>query len=374
MHAFRKPVSVLSPGELFGGVETQILGLCTQLRELGVKVQPLLFHDHELAARLRDAGLEPRVIRARHRYDPAVARRLAELVDANGSRVLHVHGYRAAVTSALAGSRLRVGVVRTEHGLPEPGTNFRDNVKSRLNHALDDWSTRRLGARVCYVTADIMRRFDRAHAGLTRRVIHNGIIPLTKAGRERPQGLAPDLFHVGIVGRVSQVKGIPFALQALAHGSIPDRLRLDIIGTGPVLNDLRNAAEVLGLGDRVRFHGFQRDVIDWLAHLDVLLMPSLHEGLPYTLLEGMSLGVPVVASRIGGLAEVLRDGVTGLLVDVGDVAGLARALARLAAEPHLASRLAAAAAEEQRRGFTLARMVSDYVEAYAAADAAGHQE
>ena len=130
--AYQKPVSVLSPGELFGGVETQVLGLCAQLQGLGIKTQALLFHDRELAARLRDGGIEPRVIRARHRYDPAAARRLADLVEENGSRVLHVHGYRAAVTAALVGSRLRAAVVKTEHGLPEPGIQARgqDQVTS----------------------------------------------------------------------------------------------------------------------------------------------------------------------------------------------------------------------------------------------------
>ncbi len=361
------PVSVLSPGELFGGVETQILGLCTSLRENGIDILPILFHDRELAARLRGAGLKPVVLHAGYRYDPGAARRLADLVEGHGSRVLHVHGYRATVTAAVAGSRLSVAVVKTEHGLPEPGGSLVGRAKSRLNHALDTWATQRLQAHVCYVTTDIMQRSEHTHMGLDRRVIRNGIPPLAREGRPRPPGLEPGFFHAGVVGRVSKVKGIPFALQALASSAAPGGVRLDIIGSGPQQESLRKEAETLGIGDRVRFHGFQRDVLDWLAHLDVLLMPSVHEGLPYVLLEAMSLGIPIVASRVGGLAEVLRHNETGLLVDVGDVGGLAQALARLAGGQDLARRLGATAAREQRDRYTLTRMVDDYLEVYAAA-------
>jgi glycosyltransferase involved in cell wall biosynthesis len=105
--------------------------------------------------------------------------------------------------------------------------------------------------------------------------------------------------------------------------------------------------------------------------LDALLMPSLHEGLPYTLLGAISLGVPVVASRVGGLAEVLRHEETGLLVDVGDGDGLAQALARLASDPVLARRLGAAAAREQRERYTLERKVEDYLKVYGDVAAAG---
>jgi glycosyltransferase involved in cell wall biosynthesis len=363
------PIAILSPGELFGGVETMVLTLSVQLREAGTAVLPVLFHDRELAARLRAAGLEPVILAARHRYDPGAAGRLAAAIERHGSRVLHLHGYRATVTAAVAGARLGATAVKTEHGLPEPPGRLDDRAKAILNHALDVWATRRLRARVCYVTADIRRRCARDHAGLSQRLIHNGIAPLTREGRPRPADLEPGLLHAGIVGRVSAVKGIPIALRALASGAVPDRVRLDVIGTGPLEARLRRQASALGLDDRVRFHGFRRDRLDWLAHLDMLLMPSLYEGLPYTLLEAMSLGLPVVAARVGGLAEVLRHEETGLLVEPGDHEGLARALARLAGEPGLASRLGEAAAREQRERYTLERMVREYREVYEAAAA-----
>ena len=81
---------------------------------------------------------------------------------------------------------------------------------------------------------------------------------------------------------------------------------MNIIGTGPLTAELKGLAEELGVSDRVRFLGFKKNVYDYMAHCDALIMPSLHEGLPYTVLEAMSLGLPVIASRVGGLAEVLE--------------------------------------------------------------------
>jgi len=365
-----KSVVMIAPGELFGGVERHVLGLCRHLVDAGHEPKLLLFHDRELAEQSRADGIPTLILRERFRFDPAVASQIRRISGDCRADVLHLHGYRATTTALLAGGR-GYPVIKTEHGLPEPiTTSMLTACKSGSYHRLDRWSTRRLQAHVCYVTADIMHRFDRAHAGLPRRVIHNGIAPLDRAGRPRPAGLEPGLFHAGIVGRVSEVKGIVHALRALTSPEVPAHVRLDVIGTGPLLDALRHEAGVLGVADRVRFHGFQRDILDWIAHLDALLMPSLHEGLPYTLLEAMSLGVPAIASRVGGLAEVLRDGETGLLVEVGDAAGLAAALTKLAGDPRIGREMGEAAAREQRARYTLDRMVDDYLAVYAAAAAA----
>jgi glycosyltransferase involved in cell wall biosynthesis len=366
-----RSVCLVAPGELFGGVETQILGLARLLADSGAAAPTVaLFHDRELAARLREQGCDVAILPSAGSYDIAPARTLSQLLEASKCDMVHVHGYRASVTCAVCPAARRRPVIKTVHGLTEPSGTPIVRLKSRFYRDLEVWSTHHLRAHVCYVTADIMRRSDRAHAGLPRRVIHNGIAPLDRAGRPRPAGLDPGLFHAGIVGRVSEVKGIVHALRALTSPVVPAQVRLDVIGTGPLLDALRHEAGVLGVAERVRFHGFQRDILDWIAHLDVLLMPSLHEGLPYTLLEAMSLGVPAIASRVGGLAEVLRDGETGLLVEVGDAAGLAGALAKLAGDPGYGREMGEAAAREQRARYTLDRMVDDYLAVYAAAVAA----
>ncbi len=361
-------IAICAPGEIYGGVERQVTDLCSFLpAATGIAPRVYLFHDREQAARIRETGIEP-VILGGGKYDPRTAARLGKLLDRDQIEVLHVHGYKATIAAALALRTRRVGLVKTEHGKLEATVSQPLKwLKSRLNFRLEQWATRSRVDRVCYVTADIGRFYDSLHAGLERRVVHNGIESLEAIARPCPKELEGDHFHVGIIGRVSPVKGIPFALEAMTRPGIPPELRLVVIGSGPQIAELESMSQELGLGDRVRFVGFQTNVYEWLAHLDLLLMPSHHEGLPYTLLEAMSLGCPVFVSRIGGLAEVLSDGETGGLFDVGDVDAIAAGLARLAGDPLYRDRLAARARTEQQKLYSLQRMGESYLRTYAEA-------
>jgi len=140
----------------------------------------------------------------------------------------------------------------------------------------------------------------------------------------------------------------------------PPSVRLIVLGTGPMADEIAVIAREYGVAERVHVLGFRADIHDYMAHLDALLMPSFHEGLPYTLLEAMSLGLPIIASRVGGLAEVLRHERTGLLVPVGDPDAIAEALAQLVQRPELAADLARRAGEEQRAHYSLRAMAERY--------------
>ena len=359
-------LAICTAGEIFGGVERHILGMCAYAAGRGGPPPLLaLFEDRELAAEARRQGLEPAIVRGRFRYDPRYGRRLAAVLAAGGVNLVHCHGYKATIAAALARRHHPCAIVKTEHGRVGPLAG-RPHIWARahLNRALDARVTRRAVAAVCYVTDDLRGAFDRAHAGLSRHTVHNGIDPLTRDGRPRPPELAEPGFHVAIVGRISAVKGLEHALRAMAAPNVPADLRLSILGTGPLRARLEEQIRDLGLAGRARILGFRRNVYDYLAHSDALLMPSLHEGLPYTILEAMSLGTPIVASGVAGLAEVLRDGETALLVRPGDAAGIAAALRRLRDDAGLRAGLARRAGEDFARRFTLQRMGEDYWRLY----------
>ncbi len=361
-------LALCTVGELFGGVERQVLDLCDYARgRAGEAPLLLLFHDRELASQARARGHAPVILRGRHRYDPAMAARVAERLRGARVDVVHAHGYKAMIACALARRRWPAAIVKTEHGRLEPAAGDPLMwVKMRCNRALDTAATRRAAA-VCYVTDDVRRHFDRAHAGLRRVTIPNGIVPREKEAAPRPAELEHGALHLGIVGRLTPVKGIDVALRALAGLADCATARLTVLGEGPLEEPLRRQAAALGVADRVRFLGFRADVNDFIAHFDALLMPSRHEGLPYVLLEAMACGTPVLASRVGGLAEVLRDGETGALFPAGDAAALGRLIGRLAAEPAWGAALGGAARADQRARFTLERMGAAYWEVYASA-------
>jgi len=359
-------LAICSVGELYGGVERQILDLCAFLDRSGAGT-PLvvLFHDRELARQLRETGIDPVIISGRNRYDFGMLGRLKDLLMENRINVVHAHGYKATIACGLIKDQVGFRLVKTEHGKRE-GTpaNFLPWLKGLANFRLDQFITRRKVDFVAYVTRDIQGFFDRYHMGLARDTVHNGIDPLDSGSRPRPDDLPEGGLNFGIVGRVTQVKGIPFAIEALARPETGGSINLVILGTGGMTEELKDLAQESGVADRVYFLGFKSNIHDYLAHLDALMMPSFHEGLPYTLLEAMSLGKPVIASRVGGLQEVLEDGRTGFLVDVGDVAGLSRAMNSLAGSGEIRSKLGEQGRKEQAEKYTLAIMGQKYLDCY----------
>jgi glycosyltransferase involved in cell wall biosynthesis len=356
---------MLAPGEIFGGAERQILLLLSHLASHGHHAYLLCFHDRELAARARALGIPTLVLAAR----PALSLRNARLIGALLAReripVLHVHGYKAAAHALLARRHAAFGVVRTEHGgMEAQHANPLRNLKPRLFRAVENFATRLLRGHVVYVTRDLARQAARQHAGVASSVIVNGVEPI--GAHAPPPELARGAGHwdAVVVGRLEPVKGIEFAIRALADARVPRRVRLWIVGDGPLRAELESLARSLLPVERVLFAGFRRDALSFIANADALIMPSLHEGLPYTLLEAIGAGVPVVASNVGGLAEVLVNDRSALLVPVGDVAMLAAAIARLATDDGLARALASHATETVGRAHTAQKMGDAYLELY----------
>jgi glycosyltransferase involved in cell wall biosynthesis len=358
------PIAILAAGELFGGAERHVLGLGAFLRQRGLQPRVILFHDRELAASCRANDLPVSVLPVAGSYDPAGPRRLDDLLTAAGAHLVHVHGYRAAVNAALAPTVRPM--VCTVHGQGEPSWRTpRAFLKDDLYRRSEAWACRRRRAVICCVTDDLRRRHAHRYRGLDVRTVHNGIEPLERTALPPPNPpLAPGRLHAVAVGRLTRVKGLGFAIEALSHLPAGHPWQLDLVGDGGLHDELAALASRLGVADRVTFHGFRRDIEALMANCDALVMPSLHEGLPYTLLEAMSLGLPVIASNVGGLAEVLRHEETGLLVPVGDVRALAAALARLADAAELRATLGDAAAREQRRAYALVAMGEGYLAAY----------
>jgi len=147
-----------------------------------------------------------------------------------------------------------------------------------------------------------------------------------------------------------------------AHGGL--RPRLWIAGDGEERDELEQQARSLGLGERVSFLGVRDDVGDLLAAADLCVLPSRQEGLGVAALEAMAAGRPVVASKVGGLAGAVEDGLCGLLVPPEEPAALAAALARVLGDAALSARLSAGGRARVERHYSAARMVDAYEQLY----------
>jgi glycosyltransferase involved in cell wall biosynthesis len=255
--------------------------------------------------------------------------------------------YSVLVATSILGS----AVVALEHlPMAVPSDRFR-----RLKQA----TCRRLEAHVA-VGTNTAREVEVLYGLPTGsiRPIPNGVpIPPSRPERPRRNGI----FHVGALGRLHPQKGLDVLVRAVARMS---GVRLTLVGDGPERGNLEHLAEELGCGERVHVTGWQADVGAEVARFHAVAMPSWYEGLPLALLEAMAAGVPVVATPVGSIPQVVESGVTGLLVPPGDADALADALRRLQVDPLLAARLGDEGARRVRSEYDVTHMVRAYKSLY----------
>jgi glycosyltransferase involved in cell wall biosynthesis len=199
--------------------------------------------------------------------------------------------------------------------------------------------------------------------------VHNGI-PDMVTDLVRSRGSAADEGSAVFltIGRLATVKNQTLLLRAFALVlRARPKARLCVVGDGPEATALRTLAGELGLGDAVSLPGFRTDVRAFLAAADVFVLSSRHEGISMALLEAMQAGLPIVATRVGGVPETVVDGETGLLVASEDVEGMAEAMLRLARSADLRSEMGQRGQELQAREFSLRTMTERYLQIYGAA-------
>jgi glycosyltransferase involved in cell wall biosynthesis len=222
-------------------------------------------------------------------------------------------------------------------------------------------------ARIC-VSRAVAAQFDAAGT----HVIHDGIArppgPMF-LGMRAQVALAP--FRVAILGRIADWKGQDVLIRALAEPALAEiGARAVIAGDaypGEAAPDIRALANALGVRDRVEFAGFVDEPERILASVDALAVPSTRpDPLPNSAIEALAAGIPVVAANHGGLPEIVKDGITGILVAPGDAVELARALRRLADDPATRERMGQAAARDAQERFGLERMLDEIESVYAA--------
>lgn len=172
------------------------------------------------------------------------------------------------------------------------------------------------------------------------KIVHCGVDPARYGRADIPRGK-----HVIFVGRLAAVKGLPMLVEAFARVKVKHSdARLSIVGDGPERKPAEARVAGLGIGDAVTFHGYKSsdEVAGLLAQSDVMVLPSFAEGVPVVLMEAMASGLPVIASRVAGVQELVEDGVSGYAVPPGDLDSLSERLDALLSDPELCARMGAA--------------------------------
>jgi glycosyltransferase involved in cell wall biosynthesis len=349
-------------GDLWAGAEVAIFNLLNRLRDgADSRHVALALNEGVLTNRLRRLGIETHVIPEATASFAGICRSAHRLLEGRTIDIVHSHRYKENLLAAAIGASLGIPrLVSTIHGRPER----RGSARTRIAAWLDDLVLRRRFDRVVAVSADMkqiltgQRRFTASRVA----VIRNGVpVPALAA---RPAG-STAVLQVGSVGRLVPVKRFDLFLEVAARiRRATGGVRFSLLGDGPLRPDLLARAAALDLDGCFALLPPRPDPLAYYQSLDVYLNTSLHEGLPLSVLEAMACGTPVVAARVGGMPEVVGDGVSGLLIDDSAPESFANACLRLLAAADLRSAMGQQGRRRVEAEFSDTQMADAYRQLY----------
>jgi len=329
------------------------------------------------AERLRAAGVRVHEVPMRRRIAPLAdyvsLSKLRAVIAREKPDVVHTHASKAGFLGRAAARLARVErVVHTGHVF---AFQWATGAKRRRYLALERFAARWADALVCVGPAQHRTAIEAGLPAAKLVTIPNGVdaarfeslaAPEARARVRAELGLAGDARVVGTVARLAPQKGCGHLMRAARTVLERDPKAIFLlVGSGALEAKLCAEADALGLGERFRFLGERPDAERLYAAMDLFVMPSLWEGLPYAVLEAQASGLAVVASRIPGLVDLVSDGETGRLIELGDEKGLAGAILELLEDRALAARMGAAGRERVRTEFRLDRFIERHAALYA---------
>jgi len=369
----RLRVCHVASGDLWAGAEVQLVGLLEQLIAFpDLIVSAVLLNEGRLFDELSARGV-PVALYDETRLNSAQLLKAFYLhFRREGIDTVHTHRFKENV---LAGVAAKLGsvphLVHTVHGLQEKMHGWQ-RAKLGAYAWANRWVARWTNQGIIGVSKEIAALMARALPGNPVVCVHNGIDvhkvrPAIDAREKRRQLSIPEnTLVIGAVGRLVPVKGMDYLLRAvcsLCQQLTEKPLRLVVVGDGPSRGPLETLAKELAIDQQTLFLGTRNDVYDLMNLFDIYVLPSLHEGIPMALLEAMALGRPVVASRVGGIPEVVTD-MEAKLVPAQDIDALSNALKELAVSPTLRQQLGQAGRERVARSYGRKMMAAKVRELY----------
>lgn len=349
-----------------GGAERVVINLALGLDKSRFKpVVCCLNEKGVFAEELEQAGIEVIPLNKRGKWDVTVVGKIAGIIRRNRIDIAHTHLWGANLWGRLAAVLCRVPVIiATEHN--------EDVWKPRVFLLADRVLS--YGTDKIVAVSQSVRDFYARRAGIKAEkieVVYNGVRLLRplrntrgprndeeeKARLKKEFNIKENEIVLAIIGRLVEQKGHRYLFEALRQLDGKYNVQLLVVGDGPLLGNLRSTVGAGLAPARIIFLGLRKDVPDILALTDILVMPSLREGLSIVALEAMAQGVPIVATMVGGNPELIVNGETGLLVPPQDVQELKKALTEMLEDKETRTRMGANARRRVEEKFSLRAMV-----------------
>lgn len=354
-----------------GGPVDHAVELAVELAALGHEshlIGPAGPHVDALAG----TAVQTHVATMTHKLDLRGAREMSHVVRRLRPDILHCQDRRAGLLGRLVARKQRIPVAYTLHGVPDSMSHLvagnmaaaRPDRRVAIKNTIGERWLARTPRSVVITPCTAVADFVRDHVGVpAERVfaVHNGVSP--SWGTPSPV-TERDEVTIAWLGVMQPVKRLPALVQAVAE--VPE-IRLLLIGDGPERQRVEAEVTATGVRGRTELAGFRDDPAPLVGGADILVLPSAAEACPMALLQAMSCGIPVIASRAGGIPEIVRDGVDGILVDTGDDQALRAALERLAGDVALRRAMGASARQRVLDHFTLRHCAERMVDVYAEA-------
>jgi glycosyltransferase involved in cell wall biosynthesis len=352
---------VLAPADV-GGLETVVRALALGHSAMGHSVDLIAVLEsprNRFVDEARDAGIRVHIVVSPARSIRRERSGVRDFLTRNNVDVLHSHGYRSDILDLGIARRMMVPSVTTLHGFSST------DRKGRVYEWLQLRGARRASAIVAVSTnvADrvIASGAPRDSVHLIRNATPPTPTPLSAEAARTQLGIDAGQ-HIGWIGRLSAEKGPDVMVEAMRHlGDLT--VTLSFIGDGPDLSLLKRQADAAGVARRVTFHGSIRDAAALIPAFDVIALSSRTEGTPMVVLEAMAARVPIVASRVGGIPDMLS-ATEALLVDPEDPVALASAIRTTLTDPLASAERAARAHERMVADFDLHRWLVSYENLY----------
>jgi glycosyltransferase involved in cell wall biosynthesis len=353
------------------GFNYGVLKFCHLAPTYGVK--PVLialtrhpYMDNRLIHEAHRLGIHVETLHERFRYDPKIFPDLVRLVDRLQLQLLDLQTYKPMMLGLVARYfRPQVRLVSWIHGYT------RENIKIQLFGMVERYLHRFMNKIICVSKPFVEMLIEK---GIDRRlvaIVPNAIDEDEPAGKNSTEelrnelGLTVGTKVVGAIGRLSPEKGHVYLIRAWEKVSrTMPQARLILVGDGPSMESLRQEVKRLEVEDSVLFTGFRPDGRRFFSLFDLMVLPSLEEGLPYVLLESMIHRVPVVASRVGEVPTVLDGGRYGSMVEPGDINSMADHILTLLNKPDEASKLAITARDHILTHYSQKARTEQIIEVY----------